>query len=360
MSRPELSPTIKLATAAGVLVMGWLLWAHAAILAPFVASVALAFVLRPVVDKLAGWGCPRALATALVMLGLAVLAASVALLLVPIVRELLPMLRDQLPDLAMRLWARVAPLLQQWGVDVPHNAAEIKAQIRQLIEGHGAAWSGRLWASVVVGGSSVISGVGLLVLLPLLTFYWLLDWPQLAPKWMSLVPHRWQAGWRSLMAECDVLLGQYLRGQLLVMAVLAVFYGLGLSLGGFKLAWPIGVFTGLAMCIPYLGFGIGLVLALLAGLLQFADAPGGAMHALGVVALVYGLGQVLEGFFLTPRLVGERIGLHPLGVILALMVFGQWLGLWGVIIALPVSATLMVLGRRAWRAYVQSRFYGCD
>jgi predicted PurR-regulated permease PerM len=117
------------------------------------------------------------------------------------------------------------------------------------------------------------------------------------------------------------------------------------------------VLTGLAMCIPYLGFGTGLVLALLAGLLQFLGTPEGVGHALLAVAVVYGLGQVLESVFLTPRLVGERIGLHPLGVILALMLFGQWMGLWGIVVALPCAALGMVLAKHGWRRYVESDFY---
>ncbi len=360
MSRPILTTPVFLAAVLGVGLLGWLLWWHAGILAPFVASVALAFVLRPLVDVAERRRCPRALGAGLVLLGLFLLIASLALLLVPIGQELLPQLRAKLPDLLLKLWGQVVPWLKQMGIDAPDNVAEIKGELSRQIESHGAQWSARLWSSLVVGGSSVLNTAGLLVLVPLLTFYWLLDWPTLAPKWMALVPRHWQAGWQDLMAECDTLLGQYLRGQLLVMAILAGFYGLGLSLGGFHLGWPIGVFTGLAMCIPYLGFGLGLVLALLAGLLQFADAPGGALHALGVVAVVYGIGQVIEGFYLTPRLVGERIGLHPLGVILALMLFGSWMGLWGVIIALPASALFMVLARRGWQRYVHSSFYGRD
>ena len=148
-------------------------------------------------------------------------------------------------------------------------------------------------------------------------------------------------------------MGQYLRGQALVMLILAVFYSVGLSLFGFKLALPIGVFTGLAVCIPYLGFGLGLLLALLAGVLQFAAAGEGVLQPLVGVAVVYGLGQVIESVALTPRLVGERIGLHPLGVILSLMLFGQWLGFWGIVVALPCAACLTVIGRRLldrWRA----------
>ena len=148
------------------------------------------------------------------------------------------------------------------------------------------------------------------------------------------------------------VLGQYLRGQLLVMVALAVFYAAALAVLGLDLAVPLGVFTGLAVAIPYLGFGLGLALALLAALLQFASLTGVLL-----VAAVYGLGQLLESFVLTPRLVGERIGLGPLAVIFALMAFGQLFGFVGVLIALPASAVALVALRRAHASYLRSRLF---
>ena len=148
------------------------------------------------------------------------------------------------------------------------------------------------------------------------------------------------------------MMGQYLRGQLVVMGVLAVYYAAGLALGGFDLALPLGVFTGLAVAIPYVGFGLGMLLSLLAGLLQFGSA-----NALLVVAVVFGIGQLFESFVLTPRLVGERIGLSPLAVIFALMAFGQLFGFVGVLVALPASAVAAVAIRRVRQAYVGSRLY---
>jgi predicted PurR-regulated permease PerM len=155
-------------------------------------------------------------------------------------------------------------------------------------------------------------------------------------------------------------MGRYLRGQLLVMLSLAGFYSVGLLLFGFDLALPIGVFTGLAVFIPYLGFGLGLVLALLSGLLQAAGDGGSLWWPLVGVAVVYGLGQLLESLLLTPRWVGEQIGLHPVAVILVLMLFGQWLGFVGVLLALPVSALGMVLLTRARRAYQRSGWFQGD
>jgi predicted PurR-regulated permease PerM len=166
------------------------------------------------------------------------------------------------------------------------------------------------------------------------------------------VPPRARPGVDSFTDEADQVLGQYLRGQLLVMLTMAVFYSTGLALFGLDLALPIGFFTGLAMFIPYVGFGIGLVLAIMAGVLQFAS-----IKALVMVAAVYGTGQVIEGFYLTPRLVGHRIGLHPLVVIFALLAFAQLFGFVGVLVALPASAVLFVAARRLRDGYIGSKLY---
>ena len=169
---------------------------------------------------------------------------------------------------------------------------------------------------------------------------------------MELVPPKLRPSFDSFMDEADGVLGQYLRGQLLVMGVLAVYFSVALALFGFDLAVPVGVFTGLAFFIPYLGFGLGMLLALLAGILQF-----GSLYGVLVVAGVYGTGQLVESFYLTPRLVGERIGLHPLAVIFALLAFGQLFGFLGVLIALPASAVLLVAIRRVRASYMLSKLY---
>jgi predicted PurR-regulated permease PerM len=209
-----------------------------------------------------------------------------------------------------------------------------------------------LLSSLKLGGSVALALVGNAVLIPVALFYLLMDWERLVGRLLALVPRRLREGYDSFTREADSVLGQYFRGQLLVMLIMAVFYSVGMSLFGLDLALPIGIFTGLAMFVPYLGFGIGLILGLLAGLLQFAS-----VKALVMVAVVFGVGQVLEGFVLTPRLVGERIGLHPLAVIFALLAFGQILGFVGVLIALPASAVLLVAMRRLQASYMASKLY---
>lgn len=340
-------------------VVGLLLWWHALVLAPFVLSLALAYVLEPGVSALTRRGLPRMVSTAVCLMAAVLLGLLLVLLLVPIVVDLAPMLRQQLPDIAARLWHGVVPWLEQAGVRVPQELSDLRPWVVKQFNTHGDQWAGTLLSSLRMGGSMLLTMTGLAVLVPMLAFYWLMDWGSLMGRARAMVPPRWIGPIDNFLNEADDVLGGYLRGQLLVMLILAAYYSVGLMLFGFNLALPIGVFTGLAVFIPYLGFGLGLILALFSGLLQFAADPGGSglWWPLMAVGVVYGLGQFIESFFLTPRLVGERIGLHPVGVIFVLMLFGQWLGFVGILMALPVSALLMVVLRRLVALYRGSAIF---
>ena len=338
-------------------VVGVVAWAHAVVLAPFIMSMALAYVLEPSVEWMASRGLPRPVGAALSLLGVMLLALLLVTLLVPIVVDLAPKLQAQLPDLAASIWHAVSPRLAVLGIKVPAELTDLKPVLIKLFNTHGEQWMQASMSYLRVGGSWVMTFLGVTILVPVLAFYWLLDWFRLVRRARELMPQRWRPRADVLLAEVDQVLGHYLRGQLAVMLTLAVYYSVGLMLFGFDLALPIGVFTGLAVFIPYLGFGLGLMLALLSGTLQFFVDPSGSWLPLIAVALVYGLGQVLESFVLTPRLVGGRIGLHPAGVILALMLFGTWFGFVGVLMALPLSALIMVLLRHAMVRYKASAFY---
>ncbi len=329
------------------------LWLLAPVLAPFVVAAVLAYVLHPLVLRLEGLApLPRTLAVVLVEL-LALLAlAGLFLLLVPVVWREWPLIKQQLPMVLDRLGAALSPWLAQWGIPLSLDMSEFKSELLAYLSANREDWFSPLLSSLKLGGSLALAVAGYAVLVPVALFFMLNDWTRLVQASVQWVPPRLRGAFDGFMGECDTVLGEYLRGQLLVMLSLAVFYAVGLSLFGLDLAWPIGVFTGLAVFVPYLGFGVGLVLALLAGLLQFAPGQAALM-----VAVVYGLGQMVESFVLTPRLVGERIGLHPLAVILALMAFGQLLGFVGVLIALPASAVLLVALRKLRQQYLNSPLY---
>ncbi len=334
---------------------GLLLWVLSPVLMPFVVAAVLAYVLSPLVKgllRISAGALPVLLAVGVVELLFLVLALAILLLVVPILAKELPLMREQLPGLLLKAQAVLAPWLKELGIEMALDPASLKAFIIKYfntsVEDSLDGWL----TSLRIGGSVALAVVGNVVLIPVALFYLLADWDRFVAQVVGLVPQRMRPGFDGFVAEVDEVLGQYLRGQLTVMVILAVFYTAGLALFGLDLALPIGVFSGLAVVIPYLGFGVGLVLALLAGLLQFA-----AWKAALMVAVVFGLGQVLEGFVLTPRLVGERIGLHPLAVIFALLAFGQVFGFVGVLVALPASAILLVCLRRARQRYLTSHLF---
>jgi predicted PurR-regulated permease PerM len=325
------------------------------VLTPFVVGAVLAYALTPLVDRITslgrGW-IPRFVAATAVELLFLLAVVSLFLIVVPVLTEELPLMREQLPILFDRLDQTVRPWLAQFDIHVALDVDSLKARILQYLQGNYEDALLHLVSSLKVGGSFAFTLLFNAVLIPVALFYLLLDWDRFVRLLLELVPPRARGGVDSFTDEAGLVLGQYLRGQLLVMLTMAMFYSIGLSLFGLDLAMPIGVFTGLAMFVPYLGFGIGLVLALLAGLLQFASAK-----AFVMVAVVYGAGQLVEGFYFTPRLVGERIGLHPLAVIFALLAFAQLFGFVGVLIALPASAVLLVGIRRVRSGYLASRLY---
>jgi predicted PurR-regulated permease PerM len=331
------------------------LWALGPVLTPFVVAAVLAYALTPLVDRLDALGngrVPRVLAVVVVELLFILALLCVLLLVVPVVAKEMPLLRQQLPLLLERLDGTLAPWLAQFGINVSLDVASLKAQMQEYLNANWSDAFPSLLSSLKLGGSVALALIGNAVLIPVALFYLLLDWKPLVARVRELVPMRARAGVDSFAAESDEVLGQYLRGQLLVMLIMAVFFSVGLALFGLDLALPIGLFTGLAMFVPYLGFGLGLALALLAGLLQFLS-----VKAVVMVAVVYGTGQVIESLFVTPRFVGERIGLHPLAVIFALLAFGQLFGFVGVLVALPASAVLLVAIRRARQTYLASKLY---
>ena len=329
-----------------------LVWLLAPVLTPFLIGAVLAYALHPLVQRMVARRVPRVLAVALVEILAIVAFLALLLLIVPILSKQAPLLREQIPLLAERLNHSLVPWLAQFGINASLDTESIKAFVLKYVDANIEDWLATALASARIGGSFMLAIIGNAVLVPVVLFYLLMDWVQLLPRIDELLPPRLRLRVHGFVAECDAMLGQYLRGQLLVMLILAVYYSVGLALFGFSLAVPVGVFTGLAVCIPYLGFGLGLVLALLAGVLQFSGSYG-----VIAVAVVYGIGQVFEGFFLTPRLVGKRIGLNPLAVIFALLAFGHLLGFVGVLIALPLSAVLAVAARRLHALYRAGALY---
>ena len=329
-----------------------LLTVLAPVLMPFLLAAVLAYALHPLAEKTNDRRIQRWLGAGVAIAALMLVLLAVVLLIVPVITKQVPLLKEQVPALLDRVNDGLVPLAARFGIDLQIDVGQVREWLKELVSGHEQELINGLLSSLRIGGSALAAVFGNLVLTPIVAYYLLLDWTNLVERSKGLIPPRWRANVQSFLDETDEVLGQYLRGQLLVMGVLAVFYTIALALVGLKLALPIGVFTGLAVFIPYLGFGLGLVMGLLAAVLQFQAVLGVAL-----VAGVYGVGQVLESMYVTPRLLGERIGLHPIAVIFALMAFGHLFGFVGVLIALPASAVLLVAIRRARKGYLASDLY---
>ncbi|MBK9348725.1 MAG: AI-2E family transporter [Sulfuritalea sp.] len=329
-----------------------LLYALSPILTPFLLAGILAYICNPVTDRLAGWGLPRMAAVVLVILALAAMTAGLVLIILPLLYEEAMLLAARMPEAMALVNEKLAPWLRQnFGIKLKLDAASLQKlaagnwdTVQVVLE--------RIYSSLKIGGVALVGLVVNLLLAPVVMFYLLLDWHGMLARFSGIVPRPWHDKLRQIAGDIDAVLSQYLRGQILVMAILAAYYCVALWIADIPSALSIGVVTGLLIFIPYLGYATGLILALLVAVLQFAG-----WGPIVAVLIVYGIGQVLESFVLTPFLVGERIGLHPLAVIFALMAFGQLFGFFGVLAALPASAALLVGLRELRLLYLDSRFY---
>ncbi|MCB1890105.1 MAG: AI-2E family transporter [Rhodocyclaceae bacterium] len=349
LSRPNRMQTLGW-LGAGIVLL-WILWLLAPILTPFAVAAVFAYVCDPAVNWLAARRMPRAAAVLLVILALGLLLLLLLLILAPMVYKEGAALAQRLPDLLELLNTRTRPWLEsEFGIVLQLHVGAV----RQWVAGN---WDtaqdvlGLLLARAKTSGVAVIGLVGNLFLIPIVMFYLLQEWPKILDYLDESIPRPLHDRTMALIGEIDSVLSEFLRGQLSVMLLLAVFYSIGLWLAGLRFALPVGVITGLLVFIPYVGFSTGLLLAILTALLQ-----GGWGPLIGV-GVVFTIGQVLESFLLTPYLVGERIGLHPLAVIFALMAFGHLFGFVGMLVALPVSAALLVGMRELRKGYLASHVY---
>ncbi|MFM1759267.1 MAG: hypothetical protein RLY75_537 [Pseudomonadota bacterium] len=324
------------------------------IFTPFLTAFILAYALRPVCLWLERHRLPRAAAAGIAMIVGLVVVFLILTLFITLLKTEIPLIREQFPSWIQNTQAWLGPKLSELNINVDWGT--LKSSATQKITTHLNDNSDALMSStletVLMSGSSVIAGFVNAVLILFVMFYLLIDWNHFFKLIRTIVPVRAQETIHHLAMHADGLLSQYLRGMLIVISIMSVFYSVGLSVIGIKGAAALGVFTALMIVIPYIGITVGFTLAVLAALLQFG--PSGAI--IGVLVL-YGLGQFIEGFFLTPRLVGERIGLHPVAVLFALLLFGKLFGFFGVLLALPISAVGLVLLQYGWARYTQSPWY---
>lgn len=330
----------------------WLVWLLSPMLTPFLLGAILAYIFDPTVQWLERHRLPRALSVMLVIVLLGVAIALLVLTLVPLINKEVRLIAERLPDYLRMANEQAVPWLnRQLGLDLSLDLSGLGTLVTDNMEG-AKDLAGKVLASLRVGGLAVLGVLINLVLIPVVMFFLMRDWDTLIAHVDVLIPRPWHDRIRRLMGEVDHVMAEFLRGQLSVMALLAIYYSLALWLAGLEFFLPVGLLTGLLIFIPYVGFGTGFVLALLTAALQ--------LQGWGIVVavlVVYGVGNLLESFLLTPLLVGERIGLHPLAVIFSLLAFAQLFGFVGILMALPASAALLVGLREVRAGYLQSQVY---
>jgi predicted PurR-regulated permease PerM len=332
----------------------WVVWLLSPVLTPFVLAALLGWLGDPLVDRMRARGVPRNGAVIVVFAVMAAIALLALLLLLPLLQRQLVTLVTSLPNYREWLVATALPWLEaRTGLELvswldPSRLFELVRAHWDRAGGAAATLLGYLSRS----GFALLGWVANIVLLPVLTFFFLRDWDVFVERIAALVPRDHAATVSRLARESSEVLGGFLRGQLLVMLILGVLYGVGLLGVGLDLGILIGVLAGLLTFVPYLGPATVIVLGGVAALVQFGDWE----HVAGVVA-VFAVGQVIESYWLTPKLVGDRIGLHPVAVIFAVLAGGTLFGFLGMLLALPVAAIANVLLRYAHARYLESHLY---
>ncbi len=333
---------------------GYLLYLLSPVLTPFVAGAVLAYIGDPVADRLERHGLSRSLSVVTVFVVLVAVVFVLMLVVIPLLERQVVLLASKLPAYIDWVQRELLPAIGSFlGVDLGGlELGALKTAASDYWQ-QAASSVGGLVSALSRSGATLLGWLANLVLIPVVTFYLLRDWDVMVGRIRELLPRRIEPDAVRLARSSDEVLGAFFRGQLIVMLALGVIYSLGLSLVGLDLALLIGMLAGLVSFVPYLGFIVGIVAAGIAAVMQFQDA----VHLLYIVA-VFGVGQAVEGMVLQPLLLGERIGLHPVAVIFAVMAGGQLFGFIGVLLALPVAAVIMVLLRYAHERYLRSDLYG--
>ncbi len=334
--------------------VGLLLFVLRGVLLPFVAGMAIAFLFDPIADRIQSWGLSRIVATSVIMAGFFLLLIVALILLVPVITGEIQAFADALPEYMARAQQLLeTPALERFRLMIASPTGttqpeQFSSMIRDM-----TGWLVGLLGQALSGGLALFNILSLMFLTPFVSFYFLLDWDRMVARIDAMLPQKHAATIRQLMGEINEMLAGFVRGQISVCFLLAIFYGTGLSLAGLKFGLIAGLIAGALSFVPFLGALTGLVLSLGLALVQYWPE----LTPIGIIIAIFVAGQTLEGNFLTPRMVGKRVRLHPLWVIFALLAFGTLLGFTGMLLAVPLAATMGVLVRHGLFVYSRSQLF---
>jgi predicted PurR-regulated permease PerM len=336
-----------------VIATGYLLYLLAPILTPFLISAFLAYIGDPAVDRLETIKFSRTLSVVFVFFLMLIIGFCFILVIFPLIEEQIRRLLIRLPEIIDWVQAELIPWAsQRFGI----QADSINLDgIKQSLTGHWQALgniAGKFLTRVSASGQLLLLWASYLLLIPVVTFYLLRDWDIIVAKVRTLIPRRYEFVTVKLVKECDAVLSEFFRGQLMVMVAQGIIYSIGLWIIGLEFSLLIGMTAGMVSFVPYLGSIVGIVIASVAAFMQYQE-----FLPIIYVLIVFAVGQTLEGVVLSPLLIGDRIGLHPVAVIFAVMAGAQLFGFFGMLIALPAAAVIVVLLRHFHEQYLSSNFY---
>lgn len=336
----------------GSIIFGMGIYYLSPVLTPFLMAFVLAYLTDPLVTRLVKIKIPRTLAVMVVFCFLFGVITFLLVLLIPLLEKQIIILINKIPEILAWIQSNALPWMEKhFGVKEAFNVGGVKNFLTKHWQ-EASSVAGSVWRTAFYSGYTLFILLFNIVMIPVVTFYLLRDWEKIVTGTKKLFPRKSEALVVKLFSQCDEVLGAFFRGQFLVMLTLGVYYTLGLYLVGVELALLIGLIIGLISIVPYLGFIVGIILAVIATLVQFHDWT----HVFYVL-IIFGVGTMLENMVLAPLLVGDRIGLHPVAVIFAILAGGQLFGFTGVLLALPVAAIIMVLVRHGRETYLSSELY---
>jgi len=322
------------------------------VLLPFVAGMAVAYFLDPLGDKLESWGLSRTLSTVIITASFFIAVIALLILIFPLIQGQIIGFTQKVPSMIENFEAWLAPLKETLSDRIPSEKLQELSDISKSYGTTIVKWLGSLLGGIWKGGLALFNVLSLILITPVVSYYLLRDWDKIVAKVDSWLPRDYAPAIRSVVKDIDITIAGFVRGQGTVCLFLAVFYGAGLTIVGLDFGLVVGITTGLISFIPYFGMLVGMATALAIAIVQFGDVV-----PVVLVLIVFGAGQIIESMFLTPKLVGEKVGLQAVWVIFALMVGGATIGFTGVLLAVPVAATIGVLVRFFLAQYLASPLY---
>jgi predicted PurR-regulated permease PerM len=322
------------------------------ILMPFLTGLLVAYAMNPAVRRFEIWGISRNFGTGFMILSFFLSIGLLLFIAIPFIQTELLLLASHIPQYGERIMAALKPLLDEAALYIePHDLERLRSLASSYM-GDVISWGIRVLAGILTNGLALANLISLIVITPIVAFYCLRDWPRIISALDRWIPRPYEPTLKHIFTDINTTLGGFAKGQALVCLMVGTYYAITLTLAGLDFSFVVGVIIGIMAFIPYVGAAVGFMLSMGIALAQFSDWP-----SVGVVAAIFAVGQTIEGYLLIPYFVGDRIGLHPVWVLFALLAGGVLYGFVGILFALPVAAALGVIIRYILKVYLKSPYY---